>query len=72
MNRSIETIKIDFEAVKAIKNVNDRNMKLVALMNELERNYGTFKVDIFGKLPNKEKNRLEDELYSKISSARIF
>ncbi|WP_035050911.1 hypothetical protein [Carnobacterium pleistocenium] len=65
MRRTLDEIRKEFEGLESSS---VQCLSMVTLMNELERDYGTFRIDpseVFLSKP-------EVILYRKISSARVF
>lgn len=65
MKRTLDEIRKDFEEME---NSNDKILTFVLLMNELEKDYDTFRID-----PSEEfLNKPEVILYREISASRVF
>lgn len=71
MKRTLEEIEKDFLELKDIEESYERNIQLVKLMDELERDYDTFKISLSAEGLTAALARNEAApLYQEISAAR--
>jgi hypothetical protein len=71
MKRTLKEIQLDYETIKDAEGSYERNMQLVGLMNELERDYDTFKICLSAEgLAEVLANNEAVPLYQEISAAR--